>query len=103
VGEEREVKYEGVSDETLEKIARDVRAFDKSLSPEDRTRKAVEKIAEVLAKGQSQDWQEQDYRRREVECQEIMAVAAILGNTRLMHNEHFAPLLKRYGVEVTSE
>lgn len=91
------MKYEGVSDELLERIARDVRAWDKAQSPEVRQQRAVQKIAESLDVKYDKERAERD-----TVAAEIQALAAVFsagtGQATLLSAPAVKALVYRYGL-----
>lgn len=71
-----------VPDEVLERIASDVRAFDKSLTPEVQTLTATQKLAELANRAEDRyehdEPQRQETAEANVSAQEIQALALVL-------------------------
>lgn len=99
------MKYEGVSDELLERIARDVRAWDKSRTPEVKVADNVAAIRTTLADIHDYNQNQAAQRERAVVAQEVLAVATVLAlpadvRTRLVNSSAAWPLLGRFGLEI---
>jgi len=94
----------GIDNESLKELAERVRQFDQAQSDETRQRKALEKVATLvgqstLIESQSEKARRQDYRKREIEALELMAVAQAYPHEELRQTLRFDALLARLGVK----
>lgn len=96
-------KYEGVSDEMLEKIASDVRTFDAAYTTDAKQQRDIKRIADILAKQPYADDEMRMESRRRTVALEVSAICAIMAlptfDTEILWtNRDVSTLLRRYGV-----